>query len=127
MPATGQHFGLDVTRSVDNNIYAGIRFLMYLNSIFVSKVPDPDQRIRFVLASYNAGQGHVLDAMKLAEKNGFDPGKWDNNVALFLERKSDPEYYDDPVVDHGLLRQGVAVNRYVDEILSRYEHYKNIK
>lgn len=127
MPATGRHFGLDVTRSVENNIYAGISFIRYLNTIFNDQVPDPNERIKFILASYNAGQGHVLDAMKLAEKNGLNPAKWENNVALFLERKSDPSYYGDPVVSHGLLRQGVAVNRYVDDILRRYEHYKNIK
>lgn len=127
MPSTGQHFGLDVTRSVESNVYAGIRFIRYLNDIFDERVPDPDERIKFILASYNAGQGHILDAMKLAEKNGLNPARWENNVALFLERKSDPSYYRDPVVSHGLLRQGVAVNRYVDDILRRYEHYKNIK
>ncbi len=88
---------------------------------------DPDERIKFILASYNAGHGHVLDAMKLAEKNGLNPGKWENNVSLFLERKSDPIFYGDPVVRNGRLKQGVAVNAYVADILERYEHYKNIK
>jgi membrane-bound lytic murein transglycosylase F len=127
MPETGQHFGLDVTRSVDNNINAGIHYLRMLNAIFSDKVPDPDERIKFILASYNAGHGHILDAIKLAEKNGLDPGIWDNNVALFLERKSDPVFYDDPVVKNGRLKQGVAVNAYVADILERFEHYKNIK
>jgi membrane-bound lytic murein transglycosylase F len=127
MPETGRHFGLDVKRSVESNIYAGIRYIRLLDAIFSEKVPDPDERVKFILASYNAGHGHVLDAMKLAEKNGLDPGKWDNNVALFLERKSDPAFYGDPVVRNGKLRQGVAVNAYVDDILNRYAHYKNIK
>ncbi len=127
MPATGKHFGLDVTRSVDNNIYAGVRYLRLLNTIFDDKVPNPDERIKFILASYNAGHGHILDAIKLAEKSGLDPGIWDNNVALCLERKSDPAFYDDPVVKNGRLKQGVAVNAYVSDILERYEHYKNIK
>jgi membrane-bound lytic murein transglycosylase F len=90
-------------------------------------VPNPDERIKFILASYNAGHGHILDAIKLAEKSGLDPGIWDNNVALCLERKSDPVYYDDPVVKNGRLKQGVEVNAYVSDILERYEHYKNIK
>ncbi|MGB8359059.1 MAG: transporter substrate-binding domain-containing protein [Bacteroidales bacterium] len=127
MPETGKHFGLDVTRSVDNNIYAGVRYLRLLNTIFDDKVPNPDERIKFILASYNAGHGHILDAIKLAEKSGLDPGIWDNNVALCLERKSDPAFYDDPVVKNGRLKQGVAVNAYVSDILERYEHYKNIK
>jgi len=127
MPETGRHFGLDVTRSVDNNIHAGISYIRMLDRLFSDRVSDPDERIKFILASYNAGHGHVLDAMKLAEKNGLNPGKWENNVSLFLERKSDPVFYGDPVVRNGRLKQGVEVNAYVADILERYEHYKNIK
>lgn len=126
MPSTGKYFGYDVTRSVENNIRAGASYIRMLDRMFSEWVPDPDERVKFILASYNAGHGHVLDAIKLAEKNGLDPGKWDNNVALFLERKSDPTVYGDPVVRNGRLRQGVAVNAYVADILNRYEHYKNI-
>ncbi|MBE0678785.1 MAG: transporter substrate-binding domain-containing protein [Bacteroidales bacterium] len=127
MPETGRYFGFDVTRSVDNNIHAGISYIRMLDRLFIGRVSDPDERIKFILASYNAGHGHVLDAMKLAEKNGLNPGKWENNVSLFLERKSDPIFYGDPVVRNGRLKQGVAVNAYVADILERYEHYKNIK
>ena len=127
MPETGKHFGLDVTGSVDNNINAGISYIRMLDQLFSERVSDPDERIKFILAAYNAGHGHVLDAMKLAEKNGLNPGRWEDNVSLFLERKSDPVFYDDPVVRNGRLKQGVAVNAYVADILERYEHYKNIK
>jgi len=126
MPSTGTYFGYDVTRSVENNIRAGASYIKMLDKMFSNWVSDPDERVKFILASYNAGHGHVLDAIKLAEKNGLDPGKWDNNVSLFLERKSDPAFYDDPVVRNGRLKQGVAVNAYVTDILERYEHYKNI-
>ena len=127
MPETGQFFGFDVKRSVENNIHAGISYLSMLNGLFADWVTDPDERVKFILASYNAGHGHVIDAIRLAEKNGLDPGRWDDNVSLFLERKSDPAFYRDPVVRNGRLRQGVAVNSYVADILERYEHYRNIK
>jgi membrane-bound lytic murein transglycosylase F len=126
LPATGRHFGFDVTKSVDNNIRAGIYYIRYLDNIFARKIPDNKERVKFILAAYNAGQGHVLDAMKLADKNGFDPQKWDNNVALFLAKKSDPEVYSDPDVKFGSLR-GAEVNSYVEAILDRYGHYKNMK
>jgi membrane-bound lytic murein transglycosylase F len=127
MPETGKHFGFDVKRSVENNIHAGITYLSMLDKLFSQWVPDPDERVKFILASYNAGHGHVIDAIKLAEKNGLDPGKWDGNVALFLERKSDPAFYGDPVVRNGRLKQGEAVNAYVADIMERYEHYRNIR
>jgi membrane-bound lytic murein transglycosylase F len=127
MPETGQHFGLDVTHSRENNIHAGISYIRMLDGLFDNWVSDPDERVKFILASYNAGHGHVIDAIKLAEKNGLDTGKWEDNVSLFLERKSDPAFYDDPVVRNGRLKQGVEVNAYVADILKRYEHYRNIK
>jgi membrane-bound lytic murein transglycosylase F len=127
MPETGLHFGLDVTHSVENNIRAGISYIRMLDDMFDNWVSDPDERVKFILAAYNAGHGHVIDAIRLAEKNGLDTGIWENNVSLFLERKSDPAFYDDPVVRNGRLRQGVEVNAYVADVLKRYEHYRNIK
>ena len=86
---------------------------------------DPNERIKFVLAAYNIGPGHIIDARNLARKNGADPDKWDDNVARFLLSKSDPKYYKDPVVKFGFCR-GTETFRYVTEVLERYEHYKNI-
>jgi membrane-bound lytic murein transglycosylase F len=127
MPETGLHFGLDVTHSVENNVRAGISYIRMLDDLFDKWVSDPDERVKFILASYNAGHGHVIDAIRLAEKNGLDTGKWEDNVSLFLERKSDPAFYGDPVVRNGRLKQGVQVNAYVADILKRYEHYRNIR
>ena len=63
--------------------------------------------------------------MKLAEKNGMDPRKWDGNVAVWLLKKSDPVYYNDKVVKNGYFRGTESVN-YVSEVLERYDHYRNI-
>jgi membrane-bound lytic murein transglycosylase F len=104
---------------------AGIHYINWLHSIFDPKITDENERINFILASYNAGPGHVLDAMKLAEKNGMDPQKWDGNVALWLTKKSEPRYYNDIVVKNGYFRGKESV-AFVAEILDRYEHYKNI-
>ena len=45
---------------------------------------DKDERINFVLASYNAGIGHIYDAMALAEKYGHDKYRWIDNVEKYL-------------------------------------------
>jgi membrane-bound lytic murein transglycosylase F len=81
--------------------------------------------VKFVLAAYNIGPGHIIDARNLARKNGADPDRWDNNVALFLLSKSDPRFYKDPVVKFGYCK-GKETFRYVTEVLERYEHYRNI-
>lgn len=125
MPVTGKHFGIDIMASPANNIKAGTLYINWLQSVFESKVADENERMKFVLASYNAGPGHILDAMKLAAKNGMDPQKWDNNVAVWMLKKSDPKYFNDEVVKSGFFKGTESVN-FVAEILDRYEHYKNI-
>jgi membrane-bound lytic murein transglycosylase F len=125
MPDTGERFGIDITASPENNMRAGIRYINKLHAIFDPKIPDEKERINFILAAYNAGPGHVLDAMKLAEKNGMDPTKWDGNVAVWLLKKSQPKYYNDVVVKNGYFKGKESV-AFVSEILNRYGHYKNI-
>jgi membrane-bound lytic murein transglycosylase F len=125
MPGTGKDFGIDITASPENNLKAGIRYINWLHSIFDTRITDEKERINFILAAYNAGPGHVLDAMKLAEKNGMDPQKWDRNVATWLLKKSEPQYYNDTVVKNGYFKGTESVN-FVSQVLERFEHYKNI-
>jgi membrane-bound lytic murein transglycosylase F len=125
MPVTGKNFGIDITASPENNIKAGIRYINWLHSIFDPKISDEKERINFILASYNAGPGHILDAMKLAEKNGMNPQIWAGNVAVWLLKKSEPKYFRDSVVKNGYFRGKESV-AFVTEVLNRYEHYKNI-
>ena len=52
------------------------------------KVTDPVEKIKFTLASYNAGIGHIYDAQRLAEKYGKNPYVWDDNVAEYIRRRT---------------------------------------
>ena len=125
MPETGKKFGINIASSPGNNIKAGTLYIEWLENIFEPRIPDKNERYRFVLAAYNAGPGHILDAMKLAEKHGKDPTIWEGNVSVWLLKKSEPKYYNDKVVKNGYFR-GTESIAFVNEILERYEHYKNI-
>jgi membrane-bound lytic murein transglycosylase F len=124
MPTTGAKFGVDSTSSAEANIIAGTKYIKRLNKMWISSVPDSLERIKFVLASYNVGPGHVQDAQRLAQKYSDNPAKWDD-VGYYLLNKSKAEYYNDDVVKHGYCK-GHITFKYVNEIMSRYEHYKNI-
>lgn len=106
----------------EQNVMAGVDHLNWLMDYWDDKIQDEDELLKFVLGSYNVGQGHVRDAMKLAEKYDADQGVWDDNVAKYLELKSTPEYYNDLVVNYGYCRGSEPV-KYVREILTRYDQY----
>lgn len=82
------------------NIMAATELLRALDKRF-RYIRNPKERINFVLASYNAGYGHIQDAMQLAKKHGKNRFVWNNSVDSFLIYKSKPEYYTDSVCRNG--------------------------
>ena len=125
MPETAAEYGLDSTANPQDNIEAGVEYLKWLEVQFEEKVADSLERRKFVLAAYNVGLGHIFDAMRLAEKYELNPQMWKDNVAEMILKKSNPTYYRDEVVHYGYCR-GTETYKYVNEIYSRFEHYKNV-
>jgi len=122
LPTTAKSYGITKLQHPESNVRAGVRYLNYLID-FWEQIPDSTQRVKFVLASYNAGPGHVADARRLAEKYGKDPNIWEGNVDQYIKLKSQPKYYRDEVVRHGYCR-GSEPYQYVKKIMERYEQYK---
>ncbi len=125
MPVTARRFGINMNSPAKDQINAGTQFIRWLDKRFITSIPDKEERIKFILASYNVGPGHVFDAIRLADKNGKDPKKWHDSVDEYLLKKSNPQYYLDPVVKYGYCR-GTETIKYVNQVLDRYDHYKNI-
>jgi membrane-bound lytic murein transglycosylase F len=123
MPETGEFLHVANLWDPNQNIKAGIGFLKFLDDYWAKTVSDTDERLKFVLASYNVGVSHVIDAQKLARKNGRNAATWNDSVEYFLLQKSNPQYYRDVVVAAGYCRCDGPV-RYVKEVLDRYEEYK---
>lgn len=123
MPETAVHLGLPANQmhQPEKNISAAARYLRELERKF-SDIPGRSERINFILAAYNGGTGHVRDAMALARKHGKNPQLW-NDVAPFILRLSQPQYYNDPVVRYGYLR-GEETYGYVTSIRERWQRYR---
>lgn len=124
MPTTAERHGVYRDSPVEDHIRAGIRFLKNIENRFLDKVPDSAQRVKFVLASYNLGEGHILDAMELAKKHRKNPKLWEENVETYLILKGNKLYFNDEVVKYGFCK-GKTASVFVKKILERYEHYKN--
>ncbi|MBL7848518.1 MAG: transporter substrate-binding domain-containing protein [Cyclobacteriaceae bacterium] len=122
MPATASEFGAIDRTNPHQSLRAGVRYLKYLDKLWSKYVADSNERVKFVLASYNAGLSHIIDSRNLAKKYDRDPDKWDD-VEMFLRQKSNPRYYRDPVAVAGYCKCEEPVN-YVRDILARFEEYK---
>lgn len=123
MPETGRYFGVRNLWDPNQNLKVGMKFLKFLDKHWEKTVPDPNERMKFVLASYNVGLSHVIDAQKLTRKYEKDPTLWEGNVEYYLLQKSNPKYFRDPIASVGYCRCDGPVN-YVKEVLARYDGYK---
>lgn len=125
MPETGKRYGVKNLTNPKQNIMAGMMHLKHLNRLWEKTIKDEEERLKFILASYNVGLGHVVDARDLAKKYGQDPTKWEDNVEYYLLSKSKVKYFTDKVAKSGYCRCEEPVN-YVKDVLNRYERYKQL-
>jgi membrane-bound lytic murein transglycosylase F len=124
-PSTAGLYGIDTCGATPiQSIEGGTRHIVKLNKYWSKFITSKQERIKFVLASYNVGLGHIIDARNLAKKYGKNPDLWYNNVETYILLKSKPKYYNDPIVRCGYCR-GQEPYNYVRQIIERYDHYKN--
>lgn len=124
MPATARQVGVRNRWDAAQSIAGGAAYLGWLDRVWARTIPDARERLPFVLASYNAGLGHVADARALAAETGTDPDDWDE-VAPWLLRLSEPEWYRHPRVRYGYCRGTEPVD-YVTKVLDRWQHYRSV-
>jgi membrane-bound lytic murein transglycosylase F len=124
MPATGASLGLDASSGMSDHVRAAVRYLNKLDTMWIRAIPDRDQRLRFVLASYNAGPGHIIDAQRLAEALCLDPGRWEHNVERAVLLLSKPGYFMRPGLRNGFC-DGGQVFTYVREVTGFYRQLQN--
>lgn len=124
MPRTAKSFGAQENElgNPEVSIRIASKILRELDGIMRSKT-GPGDRIKFVLAAYNAGSGHVTDAIALARKYELNPRVWNENVEQAMLWKMDPEYYNDSVCSNGYCRGTEPVD-YVVKVLNCYDLYK---
>ena len=122
MPSTGEQLGFTNLQEPQEGIHAGVKYMRQLINRFDHKLPM-EERIRFALASYNVGYGHLLDARRLAREMGWDPNRWFGNVEKAMRLLSQPDYYER--ARYGFCRGGQPVH-YVKNIQNFYDAYVEI-
>ena len=125
MPRTATANGVSPDELVDpeTSIKVASKIVASLDKSFASRVPDKQERMKFIVAAYNSGPAHIYDAIELAKKTGRDPQRWVGNVEEALLLKSNPEYYNDPVCKYGYFR-GRQTTEYVKNVMTLYDDIK---
>ncbi|WP_111682586.1 MltF family protein [Winogradskyella tangerina] len=121
MPATAESLGIKDISDPIESLRGGTAYLRQMYRYF-DDILDEENRIKFALASYNCGIGHVLDAQRLAEANGLDPHIWTGHVDQMIKALSNPKNYNKPFIKYGYVRGSEPV-AYVEQIFERYNHY----
>jgi len=90
LPSTAADPNVDIPdiSNITNNIHAGIKYLDFIrNRYFNDPGMNDVDRTLFALASYNAGPARIADLRLKAEKQGYDPNIWFDNVEIIAAQE----------------------------------------
>jgi membrane-bound lytic murein transglycosylase MltF len=108
MPKTGKELKVGDVTIIEPNIHAGTKYMdQLMTKYFPDAKFDSTNRTLFAFASYNCGPGNVSKMRKAAEKSGYDPDQWFNNVEIVTAQKI-----------------GIETTTYVRNIYKYYIAYK---
>lgn len=126
MPNTAALMGVTAEGGVNGHIQGATRYLNHLDRIWRKEIPAPAERLKFVLAGYNAGPGHVKDAQRLAARMGLDPQRWDGHVERAIVLLNRPRYFTSPDARSGYCR-GQDTYWYVREVIELFAWLRGSK
>lgn len=89
LPSTARDPNVNIPNiyKVENNVHAGAKYLAFLRERYFSSTDiDPQVRMDFVWAAYNAGPARVAQMRRLAKKMGLDPNRWFGHVEVAAGR-----------------------------------------
>ncbi len=113
--------GVEDIYDPEQNIRAGCSILAKTQKTFKAQGMDDENALLFTLASYNAGEGRILQCQKIARAEGKNPLIW-AEVAEVI-----------PLMINGYSKDGVNVSSfkgaqqtldYPKKVMSQYEIYK---
>lgn len=118
MPAYSEVDSDTMLFDVEANMREGARILKRHLTHFAYL--DSLNQLKFSLASYNAGIGHMADARRLAIDLNRNPNEWEGVQDAFL-RLMERTYHRNAT--YGFVR-GVETVNYVNTVLNRYKNYR---
>ncbi len=125
-PIVARHFNVPVESIADTETNVRLASMLLNELSRMLRLPkdiSDDDRLSIILAGYNAGVGHVMDARRLARAEGANPNSW-SDVSRYLELKADPAYYGRAEVHNGRFTGSSQTLHYVKQVMEQYNNYK---
>ncbi|HEY7138921.1 MAG TPA: transporter substrate-binding domain-containing protein [Methylomirabilota bacterium] len=123
MPRTARELGVRDVRQPEQGIHAGVKLLARYHAMYQEPEIGEQDRLRFTLAAYNCGPGHVADARRVAADLKLDPNRWFGQVEKAMPLLAKPRFA--RTARYGFCRCGEPV-KYVSEVQRRYESYSSL-
>ena len=124
MPSTAKYYEVSNLLDPEQNIIAGTRHLKRLQNMFKKTGLEGEELIKFTLASYNAGEGRIIDCRNLAASLEMDNTTWSEIVKVIPMMRED-SILENEVVKLGKFK-GHETIAYVDQVFSHYEAFCQI-
>lgn len=125
MPIVARQFNIAESEVMkpEINIMLAAKLLVKIERMLKIPADTPfEDKMSIILACYNGGVGHVVDARNLAEKYGRNPNSWED-VSSYLRLKSNETFHQDSVVRHGKFSGSGETLAFVDRVMGRYDRY----
>ncbi len=116
--STARSLGVKNILNPEQNINAGVQHLKDLYNYF--EKAEGLNRLFIALATYNVGQGHMLDARNIAREMNLDPNKW-SSLSTTLPLLTRPKHYKKAI--YGYCR-GTEPIEYINKIMIYYDILK---
>lgn len=121
MPETADIYGITAQSSIDEQIKISFKILDNYKITLKRFFKNEKDLYKAMIASYNLGLGHILDAINLAIKYDGEIYNWDQ-VSKWLLNKAQKKYYSDPIVRNGYCNGRLTVY-FVNIVFDTYENY----
>ncbi len=124
MPRTAAYYEIDDLLDPEKNIIAGTSHLKRLQRLYAKTGMTPEEKVKFTLAAYNAGEGRIADCRNFAASREIDNNQWENIVSLI------PLMREDTILEEESVKlgkfQGHETIAYIDSIMSLYNAFCSI-
>lgn len=127
MPSTARTLGMPINKIMDpeTNIKTAVQLIKVLDKQ-LSDIPGKNNRMKFILASYNGGINHIRDAQRLAKAaKETRYNDWEALVPYVMKLQQRSCYEANPNVHYGYLRASETVG-YVKSVMQRWDAYRKV-